>query len=371
MPTNDLYATLGVSKSASTAEIKKAYRKLARRYHPDVNPGSKASEEKFKQISEAHDILSDTEKRKAYDEFGMESLRAGFDPGQARAYEQFRARQGAQEQPSGGFGGYGRFEDILGDLFGESARPGPQPGLDSEAEVELDFLDAVRGVSRDISIDRSESCSACGGTGNDPTAESQCTECLGKGRVQVGQGPVAFSRPCPRCGGSGRISTRSCQTCGGRGHTTKRERLHVRIPAGVDTGSRVRVAGKGLPGRAGGPPGDLYLVIRVRPHPLLERRGDDLHLDVPITVGEGVYGSTITVPTPSGDVRLKVPAGSQSGKLLRMRGRGVAALKGGGSGDLYVRLMVQVPSDESEKLRDAVQAIDAAYEGDLRVGLRL
>lgn len=373
----DLYRVLGVSRNAGAEEIKKAYRKLARRYHPDVNPGNKEAEERFKEISQAHDILSDPEKRKLYDEFGMEALQAGFDAARARAQEEWTRQHAAgggayaEEGFRSGFGRYGNFEDIFGDLFGGAVRSGPQPGQDTEASLEIGLLDAIRGLSTQVSIERSEACATCHGSGNDPASETTCPECQGRGRVQMGRGPVSFGRVCPRCGGRGRIGTRACPTCNGRGQTTRQERLTVHIPAGVDNGSRVRVAGKGTPGSGGGPPGDLYIVMRVRPHPLLERRGSDLYLDVPVTVGEAALGSTIAVPTPDGQVRVKVPPGSQSGRLLRIRSHGVPDLKGGPRGDLYARLMVHVPVDEGEKARQAMQTLESAYGKDVRSGLRL
>ena len=369
----DLYRVLGVSRAASAEEIKKAYRKLARRYHPDVNPGNKQAEEQFKEISQAHDVLSDPEKRKLYDEFGMAGVQAGFDATRARAQGEWARQDAAGGAGFGqaGFGRYANFEDIFGDLFGGAARPGPQAGQDAEASLEIALMDAIRGLSTQLTIDRPEPCATCGGSGNDPTRGTTCPECLGKGRVQMARGPVSFGRSCPRCSGVGRIGTGPCPTCNGRGQTVRQERLTVHIPAGVDTGSRVRVAGKGTPGAGGGPPGDLYIVIRVRPHALLERRGSDLYLDVPITVGEAVRGGTISVPTPDGQVRVKVPAGSQSGRLLRIRGHGVPDVKGGARGDLYARLMVQVPVDGDETVRQAIQTVESAYGKDLREGLRL
>lgn len=378
MAAKDLYAVLGVKRTASADEIKKAYRKLARRHHPDVNPGNKQAEERFKEISEAHEILSDAEKRKLYDEFGIEGVQAGFDPARARAYSQW-TRQGSgtgtgtegSGQGRGGYGRYASFEDIFGDIFGPGGRPGPQPGGDTEAALEIGLLDAIRGTTTQVSIERPDVCATCHGSGNDPGSETVCPECHGTGHVQIGRGPVPFRRSCPRCGGTGRAGTRPCQTCHGQGQTAHRETLNVRIPAGVDTGSRIRVAGKGGPGQGGAPAGDLYIVIRVRPHPLLERHGDDLSLDVPITVGEAVIGATIAVPTPDGELRVKVPPGSQSGKRLRIRAHGVPSLKGGERGDLYIRLMIQVPADGGDTVREAARAIEPAYRGDLRSGLRL
>lgn len=361
MAEKDLYAILGVPRNATQEEIKRAYRKLARRYHPDVNPGNKEAEEKFKEISEAHEILSDPEKRKLYDEFGMAGLQAGFDTERARAYEQWQ-RQQAEFGGGFGGGGFGRFatfEDIFSDLFGEGARAGARAGADLESEVEIDLLDAIRGRTVEISLQPPTVCSACHGSGEDLAAATTCTECHGSGRIQAARGPVRFSRTCPRCGGSGRMSTRPCATCGGAGETVRTERLQVRIPPGIDTGSRVRVAGKGAPGAHGGPPGDLYLRVRVRPHPLLERRGDDLYMNVPITVGEAISGASVVVPSPmGGSLRVQIPPGTQSGKLLRLRGRGVPHLQGGGAGDLYLRLMVHVPTRDSEAVRQAARVLD-------------
>ena len=371
MAAKDLYEVLGVKRDASAQEIKKAYRKLARRYHPDVNPGNKQAEERFKEISQAHDVLSDQEKRKVYDEFRLEGLRAGFDAERARAYAEWGNRQQTGAAAGGGFGRFESFEDIFGDILGGAGRAGPQPGQDTEASMEIDLMDAIRGVSTQVTIDRPELCTNCGGSGQDPASQTVCPECQGSGQIKMGKGPIAFSRACPRCNGSGRVATRACPTCQGRGQTSQQERLTVHIPAGVDAGSRVRVAGKGGPGRAGGPPGDLYIVIRVRPHPLLERRGNDLYLDVPVTLGEAALGASITVPTPDGVVRVKVPPASQSGKLLRIRRHGVPALRGGERGDLYIRVMVHVPADDSERVREAIRTVEAAYGTDPRSGLRL
>jgi len=373
MAAKDLYSVLGVQRTASADDIKKSYRKLARKYHPDVNPGNKDAEERFKEVSQAHDILSDTEKRKLYDQFGMDGLQAGFDANQARAQRAWAGAGGGAEEASARGGGfrYSNFEDIFGDMFGGGAHPGPQPGQDIEAALDVDLLDAIRGVSTQISLDRPETCPTCNGSGSDPQSETVCPECQGRGQVQAGRGPISMMRTCPRCHGARRIGTRVCATCHGEGQTMHRERLNVKIPAGVDEGSRVRVAGKGAAGRGGGPPGDLYIVVRVRPHPLLERKGNDLYLDVPVTVSEAVMGASIGVPTPDGPVRVKVPPGSQSGKRLRIRAHGVPALKGGGRGDLYIRLMVQVPVDGGEEVRDAVRKLDSGYGKDPRSELRL
>ncbi|MCW5892359.1 MAG: J domain-containing protein [bacterium] len=351
----DLYAILGVAKTATADEIRKAYRKLARQHHPDLNPGNKQAEERFKEISLAHDALSDPERRKLYDEFGQEGLAPGFDATRAREYRRwadsgqgFSFRGGSPGAGAGDFDfGFGTgtrrgrrrsaaetergFADILNEMFGgaaEGAAPEPPPSAprDVEYPIEIDLLDALRGTRTAVSVRR----------------------------------PVV----CETCGGTGRVGRKGCTTCGGSGTVEKREKLNVKIPAGVADGARVRVAGKGGVG-AGGRSGDLYFVVKVRPHPLLQREGRDLMLEVPITVVEAVRGATIEVPTLAGKVQLKVAPGSQSGQRLRLRGRGAPDPKGGEAGDLYVRLMIQVPRDGAgEKMDDALQALEAAYGGE-------
>ncbi|MFN8641372.1 MAG: molecular chaperone DnaJ [Candidatus Binatia bacterium] len=371
MTEKDLYAVLGVARTASAEDIRKAYRKLARAHHPDVNPGNREAEDRFKAVSEAYDILGDEEKRKLYDEFGMASAQAGFDPKQARAHRQRAAEWQRRAAEGEGGGRYSSFEDVFGDIFGQAGGSMEARGADAESELTIDLLDAVRGLSTDLAIQRQETCATCGGDGADPASASSCPECHGSGRLRVGKGPMAFTRPCPRCGGGGRVASRPCASCGGDGHRMASERLTVRIPAGVETGSRVRVAGKGGPGMGGGPPGDLYIRVAVRPHSLLERRGDDLYLDLPVTVSEAVLGAAIEVPTPDGPVRVKVPALSQAGRQLRVKGRGVPHLRGGGRGDLYLRVVVHVPDRESRAAAEAATALDATYARPPRDGWRL
>jgi len=372
MKEKDLYAALGVPRTASADEIKKIYRKLARKHHPDVNPGSREAEERFKAISEAYDVLGDAQKRKLYDEFGMAGVQSGFDADQARAYREQAQAGAAGGGARAGFGGYENFEDVFGDIFGQGGfRQAPTRGGDVESEFEIGLLDALRGLSTTIAIERPEVCPTCDGSGADPAGATACSECKGQGRVRVGQGPVAFMRTCPRCGGAGRVSLRPCPTCSGSGQRVTTERLHVHIPAGVDNGSRVRVAGKGSPGRAGAPPGDLYIRVKIRPHPLLERRGDDLYLDLPVTVSEAMLGASIEVPTPDGTVRVRVPARSQAGRQLRVRGRGAPQLRGKERGDLYLRLVAYVPDSESAAAVEAARALDVAYGRSPREGWRL
>jgi molecular chaperone DnaJ len=380
MTEKDLYAVLGVTRTASADEIRKAYRKLARTLHPDVNPGNKQAEERFKALSEAYDVLGDADKRKLYDEFGMAGVQSGFDPQQARTYRdaaewQRRAggeRGGGGPGTEGGFGGYSSFEDIFGDIFGGAGGAAPEMrGGDAESELTIDLLDAVRGLSTELTLQRQEPCPTCDGSGADPASTTTCPECQGRGSIRMGNGPRSISRRCPRCGGAGKVSTRPCPTCGGSGHRTTTERLSVKIPPGVDTGSRVRIAGKGSPGSGGAPAGDLYIRVTVRPHPLLERRGDDLYMDLPVTVSEAMLGATIEVPTPDGPVRMKVPPLSQAGRQLRVKGKGVPQLRGGERGDLYLRLRVHVPDRESAAATEAARALDAAYAVSPRDGWRL
>ena len=384
MKEKDLYAALGVPRTASDAEIKKAYRKLARKHHPDVNPGNKEAEERFKAISEANDVLSDSEKRKLYDEFGMAGVQSGFDAEQARAYRDYAQSRSAGAGPGSGFsgfggggqgagfGGYTNFEDLFGDIFTERGGRAPAArGEDIEYELEIGLLDALRGLSTEITIQRPEICPTCNGSGSDPAGATTCPECKGEGRVRVGQGPVAFMRACPRCGGAGKVSLRPCPTCGGSGHRMTTERLNVHIPAGVDDGSRVRVAGKGGAGSAVAPQGDLFIRVRVRPHPLLQRRGHDLYMDLPVTVGEAAIGASVEVPTPDGPVRVRVPASSQAGRQLRVRGRGAPHLRGKERGDLYLKLVIHVPEGDSPAVVEAARALDATYTRSPREGLRL
>jgi molecular chaperone DnaJ len=374
MKEKDLYSALGVSRTASADEIKKVYRKLARKHHPDVNPGNREAEERFKTISEAHDILGDPEKRKLYDEFGMAGVQSGFDAERVRA-----ARSQAEEWAShargfdgGGGAGYHTFEDVFGDIFGEGmGRDQAQRGGDLESEIEIDLLDAVRGLSTTVAIQRREPCPTCSGSGGDPASASQCPDCGGQGRVRMGQGPVAFTRACPRCHGVGRVFAKPCATCGGSGQRAVTERLNVHIPPGVDTGSRVRVAGKGGAGEGGASAGDLFIRVKVRPHPLLERRGDDLYMDLPVTVSEAMLGASIEVPTPDGAVRVKVPSGSQTGRHLRVKSRGVPRLRGGERGDFYLKVVVHVPDRESPTAAEAARTLDASYSHNPREGVRL
>lgn len=380
MAGKDFYGALGVQKTATTAEIKKAYRKLARKYHPDVNPGNKEAEDKFKAISEAHEVLADTEKRKIYDEFGEDGLRAGFDPEQARQYRQWQQYGGSGQQTTGfgdGFTSeqsqfrYSGFEDVFSDLFGAGAGVGPTRGRDIESTLEVDFSTAIKGATTRITLQKEVPCSVCGGKGRISSAkDSVCKTCKGTGQMKVAQGPFNFTQACPECGGTGR-SGELCSSCRGTGIVSGIETIDVNIPAGVNEGSRIRLAGKGAPGRNGGPPGDLYIITKVQHHPLFKRDGDALKIEIPITVNEAMNGTDLTVPTPSGNVQLRIPKGTRSGQRLRLKGKGVPNIKTKVPGDLYVTVRVQVPTTENPEALTAARTLDRYYEGDIRKDIRL
>ena len=369
----DYYKTLGVEHGASKDDVRKAYRKLARKYHPDLNPGNKEAESKFKTLSVAYDVLSDEKKRKLYDEFGEAGLAAGFDAEKARTYEQWRqqsARAGATQA----------FDtDDLGDLFGglggmfrrgARTQTGPQRGGDIESSMEIDFLDAVRGFQTAITLDRPVSCDTCRGSGTKAgTVPTNCPQCGGSGSVSVAQGPLQFRQACPRCSGSGKLPGDPCTACDGSGRVMRAETIRVNIPPGADPGKRIRLRGKGEAGLRGGPAGDLFITPRIRPHPILTRSGRDLSMDLPITVGEAVRGASVEVPTPSGAIVVKIPLGAQSGQQLRIKGKGVPAHGQTPAGDLFLRLMVRVPKEEVAQ--EVIDKIDQAYGENVRQNMRL
>ncbi|HJX09792.1 MAG TPA: molecular chaperone DnaJ [Candidatus Binatia bacterium] len=373
MAEGDYYQILGVDRGASHEEIRKAYRKLARKYHPDLNPGNKEAETKFKGISVAHDILSDPEKRKLYDEFGEAGLAAGFDAEKVRSYQQW------QQQSARAGGAYEFNMDDLGDLFGDlggfttagaRTRPGPVRGQDIEASMDIDFLDAVRGFQTSITLQRPVQCDPCHGAGSKPgTKPTACPDCHGTGSKSVSQGPLQFRRTCPRCTGSGQLPGDPCGVCRGTGRVVRTETIRVNIPPGAEPGKRIRLRGKGEAGVRGGPAGDLYITPRIRPHPFLTRAGKDISIELPITVGEAVRGAMVEVPTPVGTIKVKIPAGAQSGQQLRVKGKGVPAHGQSPAGDLYLRLMVRVPKEKVA--HDVIEKIDQAYGEDVRKDVRL
>jgi molecular chaperone DnaJ len=372
----DLYQILGVSKDASQEEIKKAYRKLARKWHPDINPGNKEAEQKFKEISQAYDCIGDTKKRKLYDEFGEDGLQAGFDAEKAKEYKKWSSFQEAGRQRAGqDFGQYQSYEDIFGDLFG-GVRGGPGAtmaarGRDAEHDMTIDLISALKGFKTDLSMQLVKKCPECHGSGIDPHSTlTTCPTCNGSGRLNVAEGPIHFTKPCPQCQGHGKKG-KGCSQCGGSGQVLGVEKVRVTIPQGVKEGSRVRVAGKGGPGLNGGKPGDLYLIIHVKPHPLLKREGDNLLMEVPITVREAMAGGTITIPIIDGQVRVKVPPGSQSGQVLKVKGKGAISAKTKQQGDFMVKLVVKVPQTDDREVLEAVEKMDRLYKEDVRARIRL
>jgi len=354
----DHYKTLGVEKKASADDVKKAYRKLARQYHPDRNPGDQAAEERFKRISEAHDVLSDADKRKAYDRGAINPFGAG----------------------RGGGPDVGSVSDILSDLFGNATggvrgrggagsrtKPASEKGRDLETEVSLSFDESVQGAQLPVSVATHSACPTCRGTGARPgTQPDVCPVCEGRGVESQGQGLFSISRPCHRCGGSGTVIEDPCPTCAGQGRMREVKRYKVNVPAGVKDGSRIRLAGKGEAGLRGGPPGDLFVVTRVRPSDVFVARGENLEVEVPITVAEALRGADVEVPTLDATKRLRVAPGTKHGTTQRLRGEGPPRLGGPGRGDIHYRFVIEVPTDLSEEQRRAVDALSAALDGNPR-----
>jgi molecular chaperone DnaJ len=362
----DPYKVLRVDKKASQDEIKKAYRKLARQYHPDKNPGDKGAEERFKEVQGAYDRIGDPDKRKEFDQgggifggFGGGAGGGGFDPGSFRQ----------------GFGGFG---DILSDLFGAGGtsgggmggrgRPQPQRGRDLETEVSLSFEQAMEGGQVPITVPVPSPCATCRGTGAKPgTTPSVCPRCQGRGVIAEGGGALfSISQPCPQCGGTGTEIKEPCPTCHGSGQTRQIKRYRVNIPPGVRDGSRVRLAGKGEPGLRGGPPGDLYVGTRVAESPIFKRKGDNLEVEVPVTIVEAIRGATIEVPTLKGTKKIRVPPGTQHDTVQRLRGEGPPRLNGRGRGDVHYRLTVDVPRSLSKEQKDAVDELANVMNGNPR-----
>jgi molecular chaperone DnaJ len=374
----DFYAVLGVAKSASTDEIKKAYRKLARELHPDHNPDDKKAEERFKDVSEAYGVLSDERKRKEYDEmralFGSgafrRNARAGAGGGGGVPFD-LADLFGAGAGGAGGAGGPGAsagagdrrfggagFSDLFSSIFsggGGTGRRGPGRGRDVEAEVSLSFADAVRGITMPLTLRTPGVCETCSGSGAAPGSQPRtCSACHGSGLVTSNQGAFSFSEPCRECQGVGTVVEDKCPDCRGTGGVTKTRTLNVRIPPGVNDGQRIRLSGRGEPGDRGGAAGDLYVLIKVKPDDIFQRKGDDLILTVPVTFAEAALGTDLRVPTLDGAVTVRVPPGTPGGRTLRVRGKGVAT-RSGHTGDLLVTVDVHVPKDLSEQARKALQ----------------
>ncbi len=352
MAQRDYYEILGVSRNASEAEIKKAFKRLAMKYHPDRNPDDKVAEEKFKEAKEAYEVLSDPQKRSAYDQFGH----AGVDP----------AGMGGA-----GFGAGASFSDIFGDVFGDifgaGARGGTRAyrGRDLRYNLELSLEEAVRGTTVKIRIPTLAVCDECGGSGaRKGTRPVTCSTCGGHGQVRMQQGFFSLQQTCPRCHGTGKIISDPCPACYGHGRVEKHKTLSVKVPAGVDSGDRIRLSGEGEAGEHGGPPGDLYVHISVKPHPIFQREGDDLHCEVPVSVVTAALGGELEVPTLDGRVKLKVPPETQSGRLFRLRGKGVRSVRSGAAGDLICRVVVETPVNLTKRQKELLRELGESLEAD-------
>lgn len=365
----DYYELLGVARGASADELKKAYRKLAIKYHPDKNPGDKAAEDKFKEISQAYEVLSDPQKRSQYDQFGHDAYTAqgGRGPagGGADPFDIFSQVFGGAR----GGGGGSIFEEFFGG--GSRRNPnGPVDGNDLRYDLEIDFEDAVFGTDTKITIPRMNVCDACSGSGSEPgSGKTKCVRCGGTGQVTASNGFFSVRQPCGSCGGSGEVIDKPCRKCRGAGQVQIEKTLQVHIPPGVDTGSRLRISGEGEPGRRGGAPGDLYVFIHVRPNAVFSREGNDLLCEMPVPYTVAALGGVVSAPTVTGAVKMRIPEGTQNGTVLRLKGKGVPALRGGGRGDLHIRVRVEVPTGlngEQKELLEKLQSTLGAKNYKLR-----
>lgn len=351
----DYYQILGVPRDAKESRIKAAYRKLARKYHPDVNPGDANAERRFKEISEAYQVLGDPEKRKRYDQFGT------VDPGAFTG-----ARTGGFDFSGFDFGGMGGgFGDIFSEIFGRRRKrrttDAPRRGADLQYVVNLSFADALKGVETEVTINRRVTCKTCGGRGHILTGSAvPCSACGGSGKRVIQQGALRFETTCEVCGGAGVSSGEACKACRGKGTVPHRERIKVRIPAGVGDGSRVRVAGKGDAGANGGPAGDLYILVKVDKHKFFTRKGNNIYVTVPITVSEAALGTKLEVPTIDGSATIRIPPATQSGQRFRLRGRGAKALRGGGAGDQFVEVKIVLPKVIDEGTKEIYRKLQAS-----------
>ncbi|MEZ5355719.1 MAG: molecular chaperone DnaJ [Bryobacteraceae bacterium] len=395
MPTKgkqDYYETLGIARSASEDEIRKSYRRLARKHHPDLNPGDKAAEDRFKQVQEAYDILSDTKKRKMYDQFGFYQEGGmpggGAGPGGAGPFGQgapphmdfggfdfsevFGGPGGPGAGPAGGAGQEGfKFGDLFGQFFGKRGDGGqraPQPGTNLEYALDVDFWRAVKGTQVRLNIQRQETCGSCRGSGSSGGGRVVCPNCNGSGQVAQQAGAMRFNLSCPRCEGSGQLRN-ACASCHGEGRLTTSETVDVRLPAGIQSGDRLRVGGKGNAGILGGPAGDLYITVRVEPHPFFKREGDDIHIAVPVTVWEAALGTKIEVPTVDGRALLKIPLGTQNGQRFRLREKGVFNARKNTRGDQIVQVEVQAPKAQDERTRELLRELSQLHPDDPRAEL--
>lgn len=353
MAKRDYYEVLGLQRNATEAEIKKAFKRMAMKYHPDRNPDDEEAEHKFKEAREAYDVLSDAQKRAAYDQFGHAGV------------------EGAAGMGGGGFGGGASFSDIFGDVFGDifggGGRAGGQRvyrGADLRYNLELALEEAVGGTSVKIRIPTQVPCEVCEGTGaKKGTTPTTCPTCQGHGQVRMQQGFFAVQQTCPRCHGTGQIITDPCAACHGAGRVEEQKTLSVKVPAGVDEGDRIRLAGEGEAGENGGPPGDLYVQIHIKEHPIFTRDGSDLYCDVPVSITTAALGGELEVPILDGRVKLKIPTGTQSGRMFRLRGKGVTSVRGGPPGDLMCKVVVETPVNLTSEQKELLEKFEATFEG--------
>jgi molecular chaperone DnaJ len=352
MSKRDYYEVLGVARNASDDDLKKAYRRSAMKYHPDRNPGDAAALESFKECKEAYEVLSDAGRRRLYDAHGH----AAFEHGGG----------GRGPGPGAGFGDMGDiFGDIFGNIFGGGAAGrGPRRGADIGYVMELDLEDAVAGVERRIEVPTLAACEPCNGTGSADGKLETCSTCHGRGQLRMQRGIFTMQQPCPQCGGRGQTVANPCTECHGAGRIEDEKILQVKVPAGVDSGDRIRLAGEGEAGPAGSPPGDLYVEVRVRPHEIFVRDGDDLHCEVPIRISQAALGDTIRVPTLGGEVELRIPAETQTGKLFRLRDKGVKSVRSRAPGDLYCKAVVETPVNLTPEQRELLEKFETTFVGE-------
>ncbi|MCR6662268.1 MAG: molecular chaperone DnaJ [Luteimonas sp.] len=352
MSKRDYYEVLGVARDASEEDLKKAYRRCAMKHHPDRNPGDQAAEAAFKECKEAYEVLSDGGKRRMYDQHGHAAFEHGMGGGNAGP----------------GFGG-ADMGDIFGDIFGNifgggGGRAGPRRGADVGYVMELDLEEAVAGTEKRIELPTLAECTSCDGTGSEDRKLETCTTCQGRGQVRFQRGIFAMQQACPNCGGRGQTIANPCKTCHGNGRIEEEKVLSVKIPAGVDSGDRIRLAGEGEAGPVGSPPGDLYVEVRVRPHAIFERDGDDLHCEVPIRISQAALGDSVRVPTLGGEAEIRIPAETQTGKVFRLRDKGVKSVRSRSPGDLYCKVVVETPVNLTQQQRELLEQFESTFVGE-------
>ncbi len=353
MSKRDYYEVLGVTRSATEDELKKAYRRCAMKHHPDRNPGDASAEAAFKECKEAYEVLSDGGKRRMYDQHGHAAFEHGMGGGNAGP----------------GFGGGADMGDIFGDIFGNifgggGGRGGPRRGADIGYVMELDLEDAVGGVEKRVELPTLAGCDDCDGSGSEDGKRETCSTCAGRGQVRMQRGIFTMQQACPHCGGQGQIIANPCKTCHGAGRVEEEKVLSVKVPAGVDTGDRIRLAGEGEAGPSGSPPGDLYVEVRVRPHAIFQRDGDDLHCEVPVRISQAALGDIVRVPTLGGEAEIRVPAETQTGKVFRLRDKGVKSVRSRSPGDLYCKVVVETPVNLTKEQRELLAQFETTFTGE-------